>query len=239
MKDLRAFVRLLNEGRFDKETTTLVREVLRFIASGMRIDKTRDWSIPKDFWDVDAMLTMPGMPKLYVRVAFEPTLDEPMASGAFSRAFGNAFMLKLRLPSTLIAGSADPRGRKHMSRLSERLRDLFRHEFEHLDQHHKGTLPERPTDAPNSAHNISGPKRLSPDDQHKMLAYLMQPHEIEAFVAGFYKNAKATRTPFNDIMDRRIGRFDKLYGMSREMLEPVRDAWIAHAKKRFPKAQGI
>ncbi len=76
--------------------------------------------------------------------------------------------------------------------------------------------------------------------------YYLCPAEIQAYVAGFMKRAKSSKEPLGDVIDYELYRIyetGKSSGYSEEELHDfmveMRSQYYAHAKKRYPRAQGV
>lgn len=116
--------------------------------------------------------------------------------------------------------------KKHLSWLVGNLKNVIRHELEHSYQERRDTIPIEVID---------------PDND--LIRYLLQPHEIEAFVAGAYKEAKMLRVPLSHIFDgtssyvaRSIVKKGIAPARARDTMDMVQQRWEEYARKRFPMA---
>lgn len=115
----------------------------------------------------------------------------------------------------------------------------IRHELEHYDQFKdksvKDTLNYKSVNR-----NQKDVKQLSKD----YIAYLLQPIEIEAWVAGFYQEAKKRRVDLSFVMEESINKIVDSLGKNgfngaeiQQSRTNIINAWTQYAKTRYPDAK--
>jgi len=115
---------------------------------------------------------------------------------------------------------------KNLQKIYMGLLDSTSHELEHQTQSSRGELPTEII--------------MSQD----MGAYLMQPHEIEAFSRGLYTIAVKTKAPFEQLVEEAATRIQILCSRSSaeqdcsdEVFENFKNAVLQYAKQQLPCAQ--
>jgi len=120
-----------------------------------------------------------------------------------------------------------PRG---YTELIPELKDVLRHEIEHITQVYIANKP-----------NVLDPKKvkkkinLKPVKQRKMyslLAYLLQPGEIQAFWSGFLAHSKSKRIAIDDVMDGYLEKNVK-GALPQDKYDKVRRVWLMYGKKKY------
>lgn len=100
------------------------------------------------------------------------------------------------------------------------LKDMFRHELEHLYQ------------------SVNPNKRVKYINTKSFVKDVLQPAEIDAYLKGFYTQAKTKKVTMNQIIDEWIEQRKKHFKNKKDM-NKVRTEFIKHGKKLFPKAKWI
>jgi hypothetical protein len=100
------------------------------------------------------------------------------------------------------------------------LKDMFRHEIEHLYQ------------------SVNPNKRVKFINTKSFVKDVLQPAEIDAYLQGFYTQAKTKKVTMNQIIDEWIEQRKKHFKNKKDM-DKVRTEFIKHGKKLFPKAKWI
>jgi hypothetical protein len=124
------------------------------------------------------------------------------------------------------------------------LKSLVRHELEHAYQKVRTTKRMPGTEKYQGSHLGKNPRRSRPE----ALIYFSSPEEREAYVAGLYKEAKITKTPFVEVLDAWIAgqRFTTMLLPAaeddptdediRKAFDDIREDYLDYARQRFPKA---
>jgi hypothetical protein len=118
----------------------------------------------------------------------------------------------------------------HLSKISEKLSSIIRHEIEHYNQ-----LQQEPQESTYDTQKIfSG-------DPSEVEQYLLNESEIEAFVSEIYYTSKKQHKSVNDIFKERIKPFiqsmiDNNVSQNeiKNILSNVKQIWFKYAMKRFP-----
>jgi hypothetical protein len=118
----------------------------------------------------------------------------------------------------------------HLSKISEKLSSIVRHEIEHFNQ-----LQYQPQESTYDTQKIfSG-------DPHEVEQYLIDEHEVEAFVSEIYFTAKKQHKSFNDIFKERVKPFIQSMLSNNISIEEIKSCmskvkqiWFRYAMKRFP-----
>ncbi len=119
-----------------------------------------------------------------------------------------------------------------LSALIPDIKYVIRHELEHVHQHYKGNSPQR-------VHEPFNKHLKSPDVRvMKWKSYMLQQHEIEAWVMGIYKKAKMNKVPLLTQFDLTLdtwknalsGGNDKFLDI---VLKEILSAWKSYARKRL------
>lgn len=220
MKQLRSFIGLLNEGRWERESRSIAKIMMRTIRAFLSSPSSDDFvkfdltdpvmqvfgdSIVKPFKTALILSRWSGEDATY--------MDHPL--GEFNREF--------KTLKVAISINTDE-GKLALERKSHDVFEIVRHELEHAVQ--SGFLMPQPIGGVGL--NLSG------DDQ--MGYYRMSPEEIEGWVVGLYARAKRERKPFEQLLRA------SLVGPDGKMDAKEKAAYAAsirYARKRFPNAHGI
>lgn len=100
------------------------------------------------------------------------------------------------------------------------LKDMFRHEIEHLYQ------------------SVNPNKRVKYIKTKSFVKDVLQPAEIDAYIHGFYTQAKTKKVTMNQIIDEWIEQRQKHFKNKKDM-DKVRIEFIKHGKKLYPKAKWL
>lgn len=100
------------------------------------------------------------------------------------------------------------------------LKDMFRHEIEHLYQ------------------SVNPNKRVKFINTKSFVKDVLQPAEIDAYLQGFYTQAKTKKVTMNQIIDEWIEQRKNRFKNKKEM-DKVRTEFIKHGKKILPQAKWI
>jgi len=161
---------LIVEGRLDKLTRKLVRDVIKFF----KYQRVGEFSLPEDL-DVDNMVyTYPGFE------GFTIDLDLQISDEVNSvDVDGELYYDDNSIVITIISNPKS--GYSILEELTQELNEIIRHELEHMRQHDEEY--EFPEEEPEN-----------PED------YYTQQHELEAQRAGFNKRVKTEKADFESLV---------------------------------------
>ena len=203
---------LLTEGRYDRVTTELSREVINAVKEGKRRYQTAIVLFKRTYVDI------------VVYIHRIKDLEEPQV---YAGTYLNPKEIRKDFKNKRIIFHVEvPMGDEELVRsfntLIPELKNIIRHEIEHVAQN-KFKDRER--------EGFFSSKRRYPQDL-EYFEYLMEPYEVEAYVRGLYKKAKTLGQPLNTLID---DFKDYLEGtdMHPHEVKGVMDSWRAYAKKHL------
>ncbi len=219
---------MLLESRMDSEVTRLSRECIssltHFISKGnVPIDEAHSVEFPIRYngKEVGTLVFSVAFvsyanPKRYSRRAgtYEPVWDGT-----------HHIEIMIARPHSILDDGA---WKQHMHIIVEDIKVILQHELEHMRSAIQGRHPEFADDR--DEESLKG-----------WLAYLLQPHEVEAHVVEFMRRAKMRKIPLSVVIDaaaeNRVRDFrtwdDEAASAAKER---ILDAWRSYVKKRFPRA---
>ena len=109
---------------------------------------------------------------------------------------------------------------RQINEFQAELKDMFRHEIEHLYQ------------------EVNPNKRIEYIITNDFVEEVLQPAEIDAYIHGFYTQAKTKKVTMNQIIDEWIEQRKKHF-KNKEDMDKVRTEFIKHGKKLYPKAKWL
>jgi len=109
---------------------------------------------------------------------------------------------------------------KIINEFQAELKDVFRHEIEHLYQ------------------EVNPNKRVKFIRTKSFVKEVLQPAEIDAYLQGFYTQAKTRKVTMNQIIDEWIEQRKKHFKNQKE-IDKVRTEFINHGKKLLPRAKWV
>jgi hypothetical protein len=128
-----------------------------------------------------------------------------------------------------------PLGSRDLEELVGLVKYVVRHELEHVDQFLRGQIDVSKCVDPTFRPSIQ-----------KVLDHLLAPHEIQAYIAGFRTNARATKKPLTEVMEdwwnrRWSWRFPS-WGMTEQepmLQEIVFSTYTSHYKRRYGRTREL
>jgi hypothetical protein len=207
---------LLSEGRYDKVTTELSREIVDTIKRGSKRLQTRIVLFKRTYVDIS----------VYIHYKENHATGDEQVYGAtylnpkdIRKHYSNKrIILHVEVPK-------DPEARRlGMSDLVPEIKNIVRHEIEHVTQN-KFKDRER--------QGFFSNKRRYPEDI-EYYEYLMEPYEVEAYVRGLYKKAKTLKQPLNVLLNAWWDYLESVE-VHPDEIRAVKNAWIAYAKKHLPQ----
>lgn len=205
---------LITEGRYDQVTTELSREIVKSVKKGIK--------------RYQAQITLFSRTKVDISVYFHYSDD--LTPQVYAGTYINPKELRKHYKNKRIVFHVEmpetPELKdRNMSILVPELKDIIRHEIEHVAQA-KFTDRERK--------NFFAKRRGYPEDI-SYFEYLMEPYEIEAYVRGFYRKAKTLRQPLNVILNDWFDYLSEHGDLSPQEVEQVMNALTTYAKKHLLK----
>lgn len=227
---------VLNEGALDKETTELsrwlVKEIKKLLKSKGREFKEVLRREYKTKWFKVAFLANVHKEDRYYALG----VDGVSVAGTKPKLIS----ITIQLPGSFPVQVRTRPAKKGWlpptwENLIGQLKNLIRHELEHLTQTSSSYLP-----------NLAEPQGV--------VSYYSSPKEVAAYVSGIYKQAKAQKAPFFYLLTRRLDAIKdeilrtakgtrELENLNRkwiaDQVRKIQDLWFSYAEKRYPKAAGI
>lgn len=133
---------------------------------------------------------------------------------------------------------------QHYEQLNYDLKEIVRHELEHLEQFSGEDKP----DVDNRFRDMKPSEDFRDYSDEKSInywrSYLGAQHEVEAYVTGFYYEAKKTKTSFFVVLDdffkhiyykNVINYQEKNKVRFAKILKEIQDKYIEYAKSRYPE----
>jgi hypothetical protein len=217
---------LLLEGRYDNVTTQLSREIVIAAKQGKRRLKTRIVLFKRTYVDVSVYFHYLKSPdNTDLNAVWEPDTLEQVYGATYlnpkevRKEYKNKrIILHVDIPKD------EDRRLASMSTLIPELKNIIRHEIEHITQH-KFKDRERG--------GFFSEKRRYPQDI-EYWEYLIEPYEIEAYVRGLYKKAKTLKQPLNVVLG---AWWDYLTSIELhpDEIQTIKKAWTDYAKQHLPQ----
>jgi len=204
---------LLSEGRYDKVTTDLSREIVQAVKQGKKRLQTR--------------ITLFKRTNIEISVYFHYSDEsEPEVYGAmYPKASEIRKHYKgMKIIYHVVVPLDRERRMQGLSDIIPEIKNIVRHEIEHVTQS-KFKEKER-------AGFFSNKRRYPEDIEY--WEYLTEPYEVEAYVRGLYKKAKTVRQPLNVLLN---AWWDYLRSVDLDPpeIEAVKRAWTGYAAKHLPR----
>jgi len=205
---------LLLEGRYDKVTTELSREITSSITRGVKRLQTRISLFTRTYIDVSVYLHYDDEkePQVYGATYIK-------GSDIRKHYTNKRIVLHVDVPKTQELRN------QQMTDIIPEIKNIVRHEIEHIAQS-KFKEKERT--------NFFSNKRRYPEDI-EYWEYLTEPYEVEAYVHGLYKKSKTLRQPLNILFDSWWSYLSSLEGVHPDEVQAVKKAWTDYAKKHLPQ----
>jgi hypothetical protein len=221
--DMRFGKWLLNEGRFEQQTTMISRSIVNALKT---VSNVKNGIV---FFHGDPSVIHYPFPKiplqglehfvlLNIVVVLMDTKGDPYIGGGFE-PIENVLEVEMQIPLT--------RMNELFNKVITKLKEVIRHELEHSGQNSEFLKP--------GLMNLSQQMSVYDNDKN-LLNYVLEPAELEAFVSGLYKQAKTMRIPFSQILEKFIAQQLIPRGVTPQDAQRVRVAYTNYQKKRFPRA---
>lgn len=204
---------LLLEGRYDKVTTELSRQIVQAIKQGKKRLQTR--------------ITLFTRTNVGITVYFhysdnhEPQIYGtlyPQAKNIRKEYKGMKIVFHIDVPK-------DPQRRmRELLILIPEIKNIIRHEIEHITQI-KFKEKERT--------GFFSKQRRYPEDL-EYWEYLTEPYETEAYVRGLYKKAKTLKQPLNVLLQNWWNYLESIQ-LDPDEIKAVKKAWTEYATKHLPR----
>lgn len=202
----------LFEGKYDRLTGIIVDGIWHIIKESKKVyDKTGENIYKVEPIYIDDIVSF----ELRVLIKRKPGAQDFFIDGA---TLENTISLVIYLDPEL-----EP---EIYSELNIDLQTSIRHELEHILQE-KG-IPEKP--------KLPSREEIENLDPNT-LEYFLSDYETAAMVQGFYRNAKNTKRPLDEIIENYLHWFVEDETLTKKEAEIVKNKWIEYAKKHLPKAQ--
>jgi hypothetical protein len=208
---------LIKEGRYDKVTTDVSREIVEAIKKGRKSMQTRIRLFERTF--VDFSIYIHYDDEKFINV-YGATYVNPKQIRKYYK--NKRVVLHVDLPMS-------PKLRmESLSGLVPEIKNIVRHEIEHVLQA-KFLDRERK--------NFFSQKRGYPKDI-EYWEYLTEPYEVEAHVRGLFKKAKTVKQPLNDMLDDFFNYLrEPEVDMDPDEIAAVEKAWKDYAIKNLPQTE--
>lgn len=218
---LRKYVRgVLNEGKYDSFVSVITRSLLQLIKTNAGDSVNLELSYQWPYDDIHSgreFVVVLALKRDVSKRAIEYDVAVGGEGGTLSDGRpGIVVSVDITVPHT--GGLEETVYQK----LWGELKDTVTHELEHVLQKELrlGQRPERQIVKTRSTYQ-----------------YLIKPHEIEAYVTGFYAKAKAHRVPLVTVIDDFIQKLQSAQYINRKQAADVRQRWLDFAHAKFPQAQ--
>jgi hypothetical protein len=161
---------LIMEGKYDKLTRLLVKDIIRFF----KHQREGEFTLPEDFGGDEMVYVYPGIEGFVIRLNLKLSYDVDTVdvNGELRYDDDDIIISIISNPNT---------GNSILEELSHELNEVIRHELEHIKQHDEGYVsPEEEEEDPEK--------------------YYSQQQELEAQRAGFNKKSKTTKVDFETVV---------------------------------------
>lgn len=215
---------LLLEGRYDNVTTQLSREIVTAAKQGKRRLQTRIVLFKRTYVDVSVYFHYLASPdNTDLNAVWEPdTLEQVYGATYLSPKEVRKHYKNKRIILHVDTPKDEDKRLASMSTLIPELKNIIRHEIEHIAQH-KFKDRER--------EGFFSEKRRYPQDI-EYWEYLIEPYEIEAYVRGLYKKAKTLKQPLNVVLDAWWDYLESV-DLDPDEIQTIKKAWTGYAKQHL------
>lgn len=227
-KNLRNIIHeLIHEGRGDRETTWVSRWSMNVIKRFFSLPERRN----KDSFSAFQSLRLLGeLTHFEIRIVKHDNLSSNFTvSGTASSQDSPYFVtIVLHLSPSVFKGDIPSISHYLFAPIQSKLKQIIKHEIEHTLDQIQGKI--NPEDRVRVLTKANDPGSSAAARIESFVRYLLSPHEVRAWVAGMYKQAKNDRVPLKDVMRQSAGKF-----WYDPRFQPVIKAWRSEARRRFPK----
>lgn len=204
---------LLSEGRYDKVTTELSREIIEAVKNGKKRIQTRILLFTRTFVDISVYFhySDDNEPQVYGSMY-------PKASDIRKHYRGMKIIFHVDAPKDINLRM------QSLSELVPEVKNIVRHEIEHVTQ---TKIKEKEREG------FFSSKRRYPEDI-EYWEYLTEPYEVEAYVRGLYKKAKTLKQPLN-VLFQAWWEYLQSTNMHADEINKVKSKWTEYARKHLPQ----
>lgn len=243
------FDALLIEGKLEKETTDISRRIIKKLKSLGK--NSGGFKNSRFSLGPSVLKNVRNLNRINISLELEPE-----SAGEFSPAVQGVYWFEekrgdseieitISVPSTWRNYAT---ALQDMSDLVSILKDTLRHELEHSSQETDDLLRVRsrtrgfdPYQGPIIAQDPELPEKMK--SVSDLRRYYTDKAEIEAFVAGLYKQAKMGKYTFRSVVNARLEavkrdalRLGATEHQADRLISHIRDMWFEYTKIRFPGA---
>jgi hypothetical protein len=161
---------LIMEGKYDKLTRLLVKDIIRFF----KYQREGEFTLPEDFGGDEMVYAYPGIEGFVIRLNLELSddVDTVDVDGELRYDDDDIIITIVSNPNA---------GNSILNELTHELNEVVRHELEHVKQHDEGyESPDEETEDPEE--------------------YYTQQQELDAQRAGFNKKSKTMKLDFETVV---------------------------------------
>jgi hypothetical protein len=224
---------LLTEGRFDKVTSSVVKDVMRYVNYLMdkkNIENTYNVRLPleDDYYqegditfnvELDIMFQeMDGGFELRSNIIGYDDVDDDVDDDDYYDDENHDIGLQLYLNKT--------KGKTFYQQLYYKLIEDIRHEIEHLSQF----------DDISKKGEGARPKPIDYDQFEDVFSHHTDPAEIEALTQGFYIRAKKEKKPLDTVILDYLNSIEEKKAITPKQKTEILKNLLNYAKKNLPKA---
>jgi len=208
---------LLTEGRYDKVTSELTKELARAVMQGKKRLQTRIVVLKRTFVDIS------------VYFKYQEEWDWQSFPLVYGGTYGNPKEIRKNFKNTRIVLHIEvPKDldyrKEEMAMLVPEMKNIIRHEIEHV-------LQQRLTDRQREGF-FSKHRRYPQDIEY--WEYFVEPYEVEAYVRGLYKKARTLQQPLNVLFDE-FWKYFQGVGVHPDEIAEIKKQWTAYALKHLPQ----
>lgn len=203
--------KLLSEGRYDKVTTELSKEILQALKQGKRRLQTRITLYKRTFVDISVYFHYSDENETQVYGAMYPKSNQIRKTYK-----GMRLVFHIEAPKDINLRNNE------LSHIVPELKNVIRHEIEHIAQ---ARFKEKEREG------FFSKKRRYPQDL-EYWEYLTEPYEVEAYVRGLYRKAKTLKQPLNVLFNHWWEYLDSIE-MHPDEIQSIKNAWTNYATKHL------
>jgi hypothetical protein len=211
---------LITEGRYDKVTTELSREIVNAIKKGVKRYQTKITLFSRTIIDISVYFHYDDNTSVDISAG---TYINPKDIRSYYKNKRIVFHVNVPKTESLKMGK--------MPEIVAEVKNVVRHEIEHVTQA-KFTDRERKGFF-SSKRGFYSDEAAARGKGITYLQYLLEPYEVEAYVRGLYKKAKTLKQPLNVLLDDWWDYLSEYTDLTDDEIELVKDKWVAYAKKHL------
>ena len=211
---------LITEGRYDKVTTELSREIVSAIKKGIKRYQTKITLFSRTTVDISVYFNYDDNNSIDVSAG---TYINP--KDIRSHYKNKRIVFHVNVPKT------EGLRMEKMSEIVPEVKNVVRHEIEHVaqakftDRERKGFF--------SSKRGFYSDEAAARGKGITYFQYLMEPYEVEAYVRGLYKKAKTLKQPLNVLLDDWQSYLENETNLTGDEAKQIMDKWTDYAKKHL------